>query len=117
MSNQETITDPVGRVHKQFYNSQGKEIIKHCEEEGCLLVLQRKELKTPSSQGSVGHLLKFYVCLTHNVEVCKCGIPYGRHEEYATKKENEKIALSLQNGEPVGEETSYFDEYQASLSE
>lgn len=117
MNNQDTITDPVGRVHKRYYDDQGKEIIKHEFDKGCLLVLRRRELKTPSTQGSVGHLLKFYVCLTHNVEVCKCGIPYGRHEEYATKKEQEGFNISLQNGEFVEREISYYDEQQAYFSE
>lgn len=72
----------------KFYDELGEEIIRHERKHGCILVMKRQVKCTKR------HFLKIYTCLQHDVEVCKCGIPFGRHIEYAEvqkhKKENEK---------------------------
>lgn len=89
-------------MRQKFYNEQtGEEIIKHEYKHGCLLVLKRQESVTKR------HFLKIFICLTHNVEVCgggngRCGIPFGRHDEYCQverlKKHGENQNIPVQAG-------------------
>lgn len=85
-------------IINKFYDINGEEIIRHERQHGCILVLKRQVKITNR------HFLKIYTCLQHDVEVCKCGIPFGRHVEYTEvqklKKENEtkNKNLSVQRG-------------------
>lgn len=68
-------------------------IIKHGSDTGCERIL-KEEKPQPS-----GHYVKIYWCGIHKVEVCQCGIEWGKHGDFYEQYKN----LSIQNGEQISE--------------
>ena len=93
IGNKKYFTDRYGRVHKRYFKN-GKEIVKHSQKTGCVLVLCRKE-----PVDSI-HFIKHMYCIVHETEVSRAGVPFGR--SFDNEKDFSKYYdkdISVQNGE------------------
>lgn len=76
-------------------------MIRHKVSDGCNVQFLRKE------EIGLG-IVKIFFCTDHNVEVCRCGIEWGKHTEFykEIKQKNENCNIPVQNGKPVSEKSS-----------
>lgn len=56
----------------------------------CGLRLLRKERILNKNKKQRAGIIKVYYCDTHRLELCRCGLEWGRHEEYYILKNKEK---------------------------